>query len=374
MGRQRSARNRNLPRNLYERRGYFAWRDPRDGKEYGLGTDKQSAIDQAIEANLLVSGQYSPHRLVDRLTGNADRTFGDWHQRYLKVLADRGIKPKSIVAASDQLRAAYAKWETTPVANISVMDVADFLKAWTDAGKVRMAAHVLSRLRDMFREAIVAGWIESNPAEATKVHGVKTKRERLTLNQYQAILAQSANDARRKWLPSMLKLALLTGQRREDLATFEFDRDVREGRLWLEQGKTGQKLALSLDLRLAALPQSLGEVIEECRSDGMRGAKTILHHRAFAGTAKPGEPLRNGLLSRAFADTRDELELDWGEHPPTLHEIRSLAGRLYAEAYGAEFAQALLGHRNAQTTAVYLDVRRAEYITVITPIEGFRGK
>ncbi|UGA37755.1 phage integrase Arm DNA-binding domain-containing protein [Chromobacterium haemolyticum] len=110
MARRRSAKNRNLPANLYARGEYFSWRDPRDGREYGLGKDRRSAIEQALEANLLITGQYSAHRLVDRLTGAANRTFADWHDRYVAILEKRGIKPKSIVSAKDQLRRALLKW------------------------------------------------------------------------------------------------------------------------------------------------------------------------------------------------------------------------------------------------------------------------
>ena len=80
MARPRSGKHRQFPDNLYERKGYFSWRDPRTGKEYGLGRDKRSAFDQAIEANLqairegrlpkapqirLVSGKESAGRVPD---------------------------------------------------------------------------------------------------------------------------------------------------------------------------------------------------------------------------------------------------------------------------------------------------------------------
>jgi len=53
-----------------------------------------------------------------------------------------------------------------------------------------------------------------------------------------------------------------------------------------------------------------------------------------------------------------------GPHAPTFHEIRSLAARLYADQYGAEFAQALLGHKSAEMTALYRDSRGKEWMEV----------
>lgn len=366
MGRRRAAKNRTLPPNLYLRNGYYSWRDPRTNKEYGLGRDRSSAIEQAIEANLLASGHFSPHRLIDRLTGAADRTALDWYERYIIILEKRGIKPGSITAAKDQLRLAMKQWGATPLERISVMDVADLLKTWTDASKERMAASVRGRLSDYFREAIAAGWIDSNPADVTRVHGLRTKRERLTLDAYMTILTAAEADLRRPWAASAIKLALLTGQRREDLVNLR-PGDIKDGWLYITQEKTGMKLRLALDLRLNALPQSLGEVIAECLDSGIAQPETIIHARQAAYRVRPGQQIRKQLITRAFADARDLAGHGTGEAPPTLHEIRSLSGRLYEEQHGARFAQMILGHRSAQTTAVYLDSRNAEWLTVTAP-------
>lgn len=366
MGRRRTAANRGLPPNLYIRRGYYAWRDPRDGKEYGLGLDKKSAISQAIEANLLVTGHYSPHRLIDRVTGAADRTAIDWHQRYIHILETRGVKPRSIISAKDQLRAAMKKWGTKPIEHITVLDIADLLKSWTDAGKVRMASSVRSRLNDFFREAIAAGWIHSNPADATKVHGLKTKRERLSLAGFKEILALAEADKKRKWAGSALKMAILTGQRREDISNFS-PADVYDGFLHVIQEKTQMPLRLSLNLKLKHFPWTLGDVINECLSSGVKNPDTLIHTRQFAYKIRPGSKLRPELLTRVFSDHRDTAGLGEGENPTTFHEIRSLSGRLYEEEYGDRFAQQILGHRRASTTALYLDTRGSEWTTIELP-------
>ncbi|EHF0679962.1 tyrosine-type recombinase/integrase, partial [Escherichia coli] len=52
----------------------------------------------------------------------------------------------------------------------------------------------------------------------------------------------------------------------------------------------------------------------------------------------------------------------FSENPPTFHEIRSLAGRLYKETCGEEFAQRLLGHTSEKTTKLYLDEREKTYL------------
>ncbi|WP_440029882.1 tyrosine-type recombinase/integrase [Chromobacterium amazonense] len=143
---------------------------------------------------------------------------------------------------------------------------------------------------------------------------------------------------------------------------------LRDGYLWVLQEKTGMRLKLPLSLKLDALPQTLGDVIEECLSSGVAKPKGIVHARQFGHRVFPGKHLRPPLLTRAFADARDRAGIT-GESPPTFHEIRSLAGRLYEEKYGERFAQRLLGHKNAQTTALYLDTRGAEWMSIELPSE-----
>jgi len=49
MARKRDPKFVDLPPNLYARNdGYYSFRDPRTGKEYGLGRDKRYALTQAI--------------------------------------------------------------------------------------------------------------------------------------------------------------------------------------------------------------------------------------------------------------------------------------------------------------------------------------
>lgn len=361
MGRRRSAATRDLPPNLYVRRGYYSWTDPRDGKVYSLGRDKRQAIAEAVEANLAILGSLNQARLVDRLAGDGDNTVAAWCKRYRAILADRKLAKATGQAFNRRLLTVEEKWGARLLVSITTRDIADLLATWSVAGKKRMAQAVRSLLLDFFREAIAAGWLESNPVAPTRAPRIEVSRARLTLEAFLAIHKQA--ETMPAWVQRSMELALVTGQRREDLRELG-PRHVREGKLWVDQHKTGAHVCIPLELRLQVVGWSVGEVITRCRDTVI--SKHLLHHTTHAGRAKPGDPIRRQSITGVFAEARDLAGITWPENktPPTFHEIRSLAARLYADQ-GTD-AQALLGHKSADMTAVYRDVRGAEWIEVKT--------
>jgi len=368
VGRRRSSKTRNLPSNLYERGGYFAWRDPRDGKEYGLGRDRRSAVAQAIAANHEVEGARGKRGLVDRLATGKDNSVSAWCDRYLEMLDARREAEK--IAAStridfgrrmEQFRKA---WGEMRIDAVTTRDIADFLDQWESAGKARMAQAMRSLAYDFFRSAQAKGWVKSNPVEPTKAPEVEVRRARLSLEDFQAIHEVAVKEYA-PWLARAMELALVTGQRREDIAALG-PRDVRDGKLWVIPKKTEKhkvRICIPLDLRLQAVNWSVGEVIARCRDNVL--SRHLIHHAAFAGRAKPGDKVRAHTITQWFAEARDKTGRRWPDGtPPSFHEIRSLAARLY-DKEGVN-AQALLGHKSAEMTALYRDSRGSEWVEVGT--------
>lgn len=68
-------------------------------------------------------------------------------------------------------------------------------------------------------------YIERNPAEPTRTPTPKVKRERLLLEQFEII--RDAATAHSEWAANACGLALVTGQRREDVSLFRFS-DIRD--------------------------------------------------------------------------------------------------------------------------------------------------
>jgi integrase len=155
-----------------------------------------------------------------------------------------------------------------------------------------------------------------------------------------------------------MNIALLTGQRREDILSMKFS-DWRDGRLYVAQGKSGGKTRLALDgsIRLEKLGMSIEDVVKTCRDS--IASNFLVHHVRHIGNVKPGYRVLGNGLGQAFISAREAagIKPQAGRTPVTFHEIRSLAERLYREEQGAEFAQMILGHKNAATTAKYDDLR-----------------
>jgi|AGTN01.1.fsa_nt_gi Bacteriophage lambda integrase, N-terminal domain./Phage integrase family. len=362
---KRNNKKRGWPERLYERGGYYSWCSPIDGKEYGLGRDKQRAFAQAVEANLHVAGILNQPRLLDRVTGADDLTVDSWCDRYQKILDDRQLEDetrKEFKRRTAKVREGLGKLR---IDLVTTKDVADFLLTWES--KKRMGQAMRSFLLDLFREAVAAGWISQNPVAVTRAPRVEVTRARLTLEAFLAIHKIALRD-HAPWVARSMELALVTAQRREDIALLGPREHVHDGRLWVVQGKTGAYVCIPLDLRLQSVNWSVREVIARCKDNVV--ARTFIHHSAYAGRAKPGDKLRLHSITAAFAEARDtakkEGTVSWPDDrtPPSFHEIRSLAARLYTEQ-GTD-AQALLGHKSPDMTAVYRDVRGAEWIEVRT--------
>jgi integrase len=181
------------------------------------------------------------------------------------------------------------------------------------------------------------------------------------------ILDRARADKTRPWAANAIELALVSGQRREDIVAMQFSQ-VKDGFLWVEQtkGKEGSKakLKIPVSLRLDALGVSLEEVIRRCRDSVV--SNNVIHLTRRKGGVVLGNAPGVGTVSQAFARLRDEVGImpSKGKTPCSFHEIRSLAARLYTEEQGPEFAQALLGHKSSKMTSVYRDLRGREWAEI----------
>ncbi|HGM6897040.1 phage integrase Arm DNA-binding domain-containing protein [Serratia marcescens] len=358
MTRRKGGYDMKLPRNLTYRRNCrsFYWRNPMTKKEISLGQiSRRDAISQAIEANHYIEQNFSPVLLLEKIKGTQEYTLNSWLERYEVIFKRRALAENTYKVRTGQIAIIRERLGDLVLSKVTTRHVAEFLEFWIAQDKKTMAATMRSVLSDIFREAIVEGHIENNPVSPTRAAKIVVKRERLELAQYGPI--RSAAEPMPKWFGLAMDLALVTGQRRDDLAQMRFDHVV-DGRLQVEQRKTGALISLPLDLELKCVGLHLGGVIDRCR------LASTTEFMLSAGVRKnsPDGSLHPDGLTKKFVAARKASGLKFEENPPTFHEIRSLAGRLYEKERGRDFAQKLLGHTSEMMTLKYLNTRGKEFI------------
>lgn len=369
--RQRNPARRNWPAHLREREGYYSWVHPETGREYGIGRNKAEAFEEAKEANLHVAARMQKARLVHKLTGEHERTVAKWSVRFEGYLAERKLSPntRKMYASCDK-RLVRMLGADTLIGSVTPLQMSELIeKIAKTENKPRRAIQVRSYASEFFREAKVKGWVAESPVEDLGAIQVTTKRARLTFDVFMLVYSTTTFG----WLKNAMALALVSAQRREDIALFETSQ-WRDGGWHCEQGKGnpdkggagmgGSRLIIPGALRLERFGMSLDEVYRQCRASRVF-TRYVIHHTTHRGKhCKVGDPVHMDTLTVRFHMEIQRLAIDWGDkEPPSFHEIRSLSERLY-KAQGGINTQVLLGHKSARSTETYDDDRRSEWTRV----------
>jgi enterobacteria phage integrase len=395
MNRPRSRQHRELPDNLYRKpdkrtgKTYYSYKDPRSGKYHGMGTDHALAVEDAKALNAAIYQAMRVAKIASVAQSKPDTPpLSRLMLRHLDLCEKRRLSANTMKSRWSMVRA----WERElgaerPIGEIVVRDFVEVIDKYEAAGKVRMAQSMRSAAIDIWKDAIAEGWAGDNLPAKTRAPSPQVKRARLLLDDFTAIRAAAQAMAARqgRCVENAMLLALLSGQRREDVGSAQFKRGpdwkrawrdyqedpkanpapypfIEDGMLWVVQGKTGALVRIPLSLRLEATGMSLSDVVERCRATNVVSRYLIHHDRPFVN-APVGSPLHVDTISRQFASAREATGRSWApKEPPTFHELRSLAERLYRDQ-GID-VQTLLGHRAAKMTAVYDDLRQADWRTI----------
>jgi len=280
------------------------------------------------------------------------KTLTEWLAVYEDIISQRGYDRQTITNHKANIKHVRRIWGHHTLRSIKPHHISTGLREFLP-DRSSTAQRVLFSIRDAFAEAVANDWIDTNPATHVKQPSHKVKRKRLTLEVWQG-LRVIASSSKQKWLEPMSLLALLTGQRRADVAKMRFC-DIPDGYLHIEQQKQagkgyGARVAIPLALRLDVVGMSLADVVELCRTYAKEGEYLLRKN--------DGGPIELSSLSTRFNELiRKHLgakfyrDREW----PSFHEQRSLAARTYKEQ-GVD-TQTLLGHKHAEMTAMYEDDR-----------------
>jgi integrase len=345
---------------------YYQYKNPVTGVFHGLGTDKEKAEKIATIANQRIAAAEAEHyiRQIDEnpvALKQRGISVKGWIERYIRIQKqnlDNGSLSLSRYKEKKRMAELLSsRMGARALKEIEVRDFAILLDEFLDAGHASSALCNRVVWVDIYQEAQHAGEVPPgwNPPEATKKPTVKVARARLSIEEWKLILEQIPVT---KYTHNAMLLALVTGQRREDIANMKFS-DVWDGHLHVEQSKTGSRIAIPLTLRCDAIGMTVEEVIRKCRDRFV--SKYLLH-----GTRKNnGKPVSVDTLSKAFGAARDAAGIipPAGKTPTTFHEQRSLAERTYRRQ-GID-TKILLGHKTQSTTDRYNDDRGKDWIRLV---------
>lgn len=311
------------------------------------------AKNQALQANAHLFGMKPT--LLARLTG-ATHTVAD--------LLDTMPESKSYNTAKARRsmdKLIRAKLGTLTCGALTVKDCAEMLDEIIAAGKDRWAQSIRSRLIAMCKRGMQKGWMSSNPAETTEATIVVVKRERLSLEWFNAILEKAPQVA--AWLPDAMLLAIVSGLDRSTIVGVSKTHVIGEN-LVIGRGKTAVTIAIPLDLRLDVLNLSLRDLVTKQPKVVTR---LLVHHQVPYGNAPVGSRVHPDNISHAFTEARQLAGipdvLPNGKTAPTFHEIRSLCKRLYNKQGNVD-TKDLLGHLTERMADLYEDPRGSEPIQV----------
>lgn len=382
MGRERTTSGEGLPPNLYrkhQRHGwYYQYRDPRTGKFHGLGYDRPLAITQATQLNALIAEQ----QRTDRVTAIYQPKPAPITQRWDWITAlnhcedqnDLREKSGKLGKNTVKTRRSHIKalrnlpnWELNPD-NLETMiaDTVVLLNTYRKAGKERTAQGIRSTVIDVFRELRSIGkWLHPlDPGSASRNEPATVKRERLTLDQFWAILeyAKTKPGQFEPWFEHAMLLAITTSHCNAELNRITYAPSdtgcwLDNEHLYITREKvTDSRIKIPLDFGLEKIGYSIRDIIAMTQRDGLK-TQWVIHHQRISTKAKPGDAVHSYAFSRRFAAARDALGITpaRGKTPATFYEIRSLCQRL-AREQGID-VQTLMGHKKASTTDIYNDLR-----------------
>jgi len=330
-----------IPRFRVRRRGdktyyYYDTGGRKNRKEIPLGSDYGLAIMKYAEFERDRTNDARVQEVI---------TFKYVADRYLVEV----LPTKSPATQKDNLRElknllAFFNDPPAPLDAIQPQHVRQYLR-WRSSAPVRANREkaLLSAIWNFAREM-------GYTALANPCAGVKGNKEAGRDVYIEDSLYKAVYDKAEVGLQDAMDLAYLTGQRVTDVRLMD-ERDIRDGQIWIKQGKTSAKRRIKLINNLAAL-------IKRIKA---RKATHVVRSTRLIVTAE-GEPMSYSMLRTRFDKAREDAGVPKSAFQ--LRDLRAKAATDKAESSG-DIVQARdqLGHTTVTMTEHYVRNRKGKKIT-----------
>ncbi|MGE3245403.1 MAG: tyrosine-type recombinase/integrase [Beijerinckiaceae bacterium] len=302
------------------------------------------------------------------------KTFADAVDDFLKRYVARRLKPSTQYEYERALKHRTGKWAGKRLVHISRGDVLELLDSFEDRGKLVLAGQTHAYLNKFFEWAIEQDYIEASPMERVRRKHRAGKRERVLDWQEIADVWKALDGLEYPFAP-LIRLLLLTGQRKAEVAGMEWDelRPDGQGLMWEMPGtRTKNKRPHMVPLSEAAV-----RIIEGCPRipvdvDGRKVPSRFVF-TTTGNTPPSGFSKAKARLEEKIAEVRAKREAETGQPerafaPWVLHDLRrTMVTRMnedlgvlphVVEAIVNHISGSMAGVAGVYNRAAYLDERR----------------
>lgn len=351
MGRK-PTRNNNLPPNMRARhRGkvtyYYYDHGGKPRREEPLGTDFVLAVRRWSE----IEQAETPKALVP--------TINDAFVAYIRDVLPKN-SPRSQSDKLVQIGLLREFFDGAPLDEIEPVHVKQYMRwrhlkaaEWykskkrtppADAGFIR-ANRDIEVLSHMFNYAREHGFTKAtNPCNGVSANSEKGRKVYVEDDVYAKVYGQADQPTR-----DAMDLAYLTGQRPQDTLNYD-ERDIREGFLHIDQGKTGMRIRMEV---LGELKSVIDRI--RARKSGYKVVSTALV------VNESGQRMTLDTLQRRFREARRSAGVGDGEFQ--FRDLRAKAGTDKTDSSGdIRQAQKQLGHTSVTMTEHYVRNRRGDKV------------
>jgi integrase len=253
------------------------------------------------------------------------------------------------------------RWRGRDINSITRRDVIELLDSIVDGGKPIAANRTLAAVRKLFNWALQRGIIEATPVSLVEMPSAERKRERTLAAEEIRAVWPAAGGLGYPFGP-FFKMALVTGQRREEIAQMrwaDIDEAERTWTLSSEMTKAGRSHVVPLS---PVALQILGEARETARL--LHGEPENGKLATYVFTTRGDRPISGYSKAKVRLDTavaaaRQEDGLP-ALAPWTIHDLRRTVGTGLGKLGILRFIIArVLNHADRTVTGIY---DRHEYL------------
>ena len=185
---------------------------------------------------------------------------------------------------------------------------------------------------------------KANPTVGIKRNRAKGRDAYITDEMFTAVYENADQPLR-----DAMDFAHLAGQRPADSLKFK-ETDIRDGALWVTQGKTGTKLRIQI---VGELEQLILRIkARKSQIPKIRNLALIVNEK--------GQPLTYAALDARFGKARDAAGIEAKDFQ--FRDLRAKAATEVEDQSGMDAAQGLLGHANASMTNHYVRQRMGKLV------------